>query len=226
MAPPRMRSPGGRASWPPMIPLVILGMLAIAGAVLWWAVDGRERFARPAPELPDAYEVAGFPSYLLRRWVAESRPGPALTIAAAVMLAVSCLGAFVFQSDIRRGDAKILAALVALGAAAIALAAIGSWLRRRTPPVIRALRDRGREIVWVYARELTRVSSTGRRTGHVAHEVVICLADGTKLAMPAMRAEADEAIGAIARLCPGARVGFDPSLERRFAAAPSSLGPR
>ena len=100
---------------------------------------------------------------------------------------------------------------VVIGAALIVMS-LGDPAKHKSLSI---LRDRPNDVVWVYVHKVTGQNQNSH--------VMLGLADGSKVAVPAKVGDESELIGAIAQVVPGATLGFDPAHERTFKNNPSAL---
>lgn len=139
----------------------------------------------------------------------------ALAALAAVLAVVLALAPASGGSD---RTVKIVITL-ATAAAAVILGRAG--LRKvESDPVLRALSDGGREVVWIYIQRHSRFA--GSQTGYAAL-LKLGLSSGAQLSLRVPVKTALEYLRAASDLVPQASVGFDPELQRRFQSSPKSL---
>jgi len=84
----------------------------------------------------------------------------------------------------------------------------------RKAKAFRALRERYRDIVWIYEEA---------RYGDEIYFVVLALVDGERIQFPAEAKRVKEVMAALATLAPGAAFGFTAANEDAFIRNPASL---
>ncbi len=138
-------------------------------------------------------------------------------ILAGLGLGMAALFAFAPADRDDRTPKLVLAAVTA--AAAIVLGRSG--LRPiDQDPVLRALADGGRTVVWIYTE---RVSRFGNSSTYYRSCLRLGLADGTRLVVDVPKNRDRELLQLASDRVPHAAVGYDPELNRRFATSPASL---
>jgi len=109
---------------------------------------------------------------------------------------------------------------IVMGLILIAIAGLLFWNSKKDPathPIFTLLRDRPKDVVWVY------VSTTRQGAGTVSSQVMLVTIDKRKWQVNAAIGNEQELLQAIARALPWATIGFSPDLEQKFTANPESL---
>lgn len=209
-----------------MILSMIVVMLAVAGAILWWAVDGRYRFASgPKPVAPH-HAVDWLPSAPLDRWLESYRPGWVAPLLAAPLLVLPGAVLYDGRRTYLAGNHADEVALC-LGAMAIGLALVAWWAHRRwsTPPFIRVLRERPETIVWAYVTKIDVMNQRGSLLGQEC-ELTLCLNDGRSFVLPTAQVSAETVLMDLRRRCPHVVWRYSDELKREYEASPRTFGAR
>lgn len=197
-----------------MVLSMIALLLTIAGALVWWSVDGRYRFeAGPKPLAPE-HAVDWLPSSLVARWVEAYRPGWVVPLFAGPLFVIPLLvlhdGWRLYTSGARLGTVALCAGAVAIGATAV-----GWWAWRRfgTPPFVRVLRDHPDEIAWAFVRQVPVINRRGVQIGR-ADELVLGLRDGRTFTLPTDSLTGEVVLVDLRRRCPGVVITSPDALRR------------